>query len=101
LCCSYSQTWWWWSNGMGLPYMGLFRPFNQKIDSKRYIEEVLQSHLVPFMQGLEQDVEEYAFQQEGQCFNPQKQAYYYYEFFCKFRNKFDEMAWTEPRPQSY
>ena len=50
---------------MGLPYMGLFRPFNQKIDSKRYIEEVLQSHLVPFMQGLEQDVEEYAFQQDN------------------------------------
>src|SRR6185312_3255214 len=36
-----------------------------KIDSKRYIEEVLQSHLVPFMQGLEQDVEEYAFQQDN------------------------------------
>src|SRR5438132_11395949 len=43
-----------------------------KIDSKRYIEEVLQSHLLPFLQILDED---YEFQQDNASIH-KKQANY-------------------------
>ena len=50
---------------MELLYLGLFGPLIRlegAINSQRYIEEVLESHLVPFIERFGEEKDEYEFQ---------------------------------------
>ena len=47
-----------------------------KVDSKRYIEEVLQSHLLPFLQILDED---YEFQQDNASIHKSKLTMKFFE----------------------
>ena len=48
----------------------------EKVDSKIYIEEVLKSHLLPFLQGLEED---YEFQQDNALIHKSKLTTKFFE----------------------
>ena len=61
-----------------------------KIDNKRYIEEVLQSHLLPFLQGLEED---YEFQQDNASIHKSKLTMKFFE-----NSEINLMKWPGQSP---
>ena len=61
-----------------------------RIDSKRYIEEVLQSHLLPFLQGLEDD---YEFQQDNASIRRSKLTMNFFE-----NSEINVMKWPGQSP---